>query len=177
MAKKAPTTTLRRSARLANNAPTILRRSARIAAQKQRHQQGAVAAVTTKPRITKRARHPSKKTHRKILDRQVTTDQSGSRLLSLPAEIREQIWTEALTALDETLRFSPAARRFNVAAIGSGLLTACHLTAIETQLLPPKLNTLVFSSAHQFLAWSKRNSRLEAALSCVVKLKGVKIQR
>jgi hypothetical protein len=67
------------------------------------------------------------------------------------------------------LHFSAAKGRFDVAGIGAGLLTACHITALETRWLPLECNRLEFPSSGEFLRWVG-SGRLKG-----VRIKGVRI--
>jgi hypothetical protein len=67
-----------------------------------------------------------------------------STLLALPAELRNVIYTYALTSPTSSLTFIPSTRRFDVSTIGAGLLVTCRSLAEETRYLPLQLNKLVF---------------------------------
>jgi hypothetical protein len=69
--------------------------------------------------------------------------QSTSQLLSLPTELRLQIWSHALTSPICTLYFDSDTNRFDLSSIGAGLLTACRQTYHETRWLPVQLNEMV----------------------------------
>jgi hypothetical protein len=102
-------------------------------------------------RVTK-PRKPARKSHIKLLGSlhahtTLTAHQaaiSSSPLLSLPGEIRSMIWEYAMTVSSGCLHYSTSEGRFDVSGIGAGLLTSCHLVALETTLLPLRPNTLVF---------------------------------
>jgi len=151
-----------------NKPSTPLRHSARIAAQQRN---------CNSPRITKRQTR-SPKTHLKILGPLYSSSPAQSRLLSLPAELRAMIWEAAFTSPTGTLHFSPTARHFDVSTIGAGLLTACHLTALETQWLAPRMNTLRFPSLgaagpNALLGFCKRRTQMAATLGYLPDVKGV----
>lgn len=149
--------------------PTVpLRRSARIAAQRRPSQPAGIP------------KQRSPKTHPKLLGPlDVTTWQATtkSRLLSLPPELRNMIWEFALTSPTGTLEYSPKSHRFEVSPLGVSLLTTCHLTALETQYLPLKLNKLVFPCPGTFLRFMNKRARIEAKLGRVLEMKGVQIER
>ncbi|KAF2689009.1 hypothetical protein K458DRAFT_383680 [Lentithecium fluviatile CBS 122367] len=129
---------------------TPLRRSARIAARlttrKRPHPN------TLQPTTTITIRKPPK-CHARILGPLATPSHrlsTHSCLLTLPPELRLQIWQHAMTAPTGTPHLSPTSQRFDVSLIGAGLLTACHLTALETQHLPGECNTFVFPGPEAF---------------------------
>jgi hypothetical protein len=100
----------------------------------------------TKPRKPPRKSHTkplgSLYAHNTLTAHQVTI--SASPLLSPPGEIWSMIWEYAMTASSGCLHYSTGEGRFDVSGIGAGLLTSCHLVALETTFLPLRLNTLVF---------------------------------
>jgi hypothetical protein len=69
---------------------------------------------------------------------------TASPFLRLPGEIRNMIYTYALSSPKGYLRYSKAVARFDVLDIGVGLLIMCYFVAFETLYLPPQLNRLVF---------------------------------
>lgn len=88
-------------------------------------------------------------------------------LLTLPAEIRHEIYTYALTSLPyRTLYFDYSSTdRFDVSDIGAGLLTTCRQLYEETRWMPLQLNTMEIGIT---LEPSKK------LLACVKKLEALK---
>lgn len=97
-----------------------------------------------------------------------------SPLLALPAELRNEIWDYALTSPTSTLSFNADTKRFDVSAIGAGLLTTCRLLFEETRYLPLQLNRLVFevppSPSVSFMVLLAKLKRLEEDTGWVVKM-------
>ena len=136
-------------------------------------------ATTTPPsttRISKPARRRPLKTHPKVLGPLATSyataslHQSSSRLLSLPPEIRNLIWTQALTSSDGTLRYNTSESRFEGQDVALSLPATCHQVALETQYLAVKVNKLVFEDAEGYLRWRKRLSGVEAGTGWKVRV-------
>jgi hypothetical protein len=71
----------------------------------------------------------------------------ASPFLSLPGEIRNMIYTYALSSETQCLAYDKRHGRFNVSGIGAGLLQTCHMVSRETMYMPLLVNTLVFSSS------------------------------
>ncbi|KAJ6272487.1 hypothetical protein PSV08DRAFT_246591 [Bipolaris maydis] len=65
-------------------------------------------------------------------------------LLRLPGEIRNSIYSYALTSPTLSLTYNASEMRFPLDDIGFGLMSSCHALALETQYLHLKLNRLVF---------------------------------
>lgn len=110
--------------------------------------------------VDKTTRRRPRKTHPKVLgplggQYEVPSAVQTSRLLSLPFEVRNKIWSFALTGKDATLRFDSDARRWDTKEIGAGLSTACHQIALETKDVPLKVNRLSFDG-EGFLQWHRR---------------------
>jgi hypothetical protein len=102
------------------------------------------------------------------------TAATPSPLLSLPAELRNQIYTLALTSPTSTLPFNPTTRRFDVSSIGAGLLSTCSQIFDETRYLPLQLNRLVFDMESPcgvwFMVLLKKVERIEEDMGWVVKM-------
>ncbi|EUC47016.1 hypothetical protein COCMIDRAFT_45383, partial [Bipolaris oryzae ATCC 44560] len=64
-------------------------------------------------------------------------------LLRLPGEIRNLIYSYALTSPTSSLTYNVSEMRFPLHDIGFGLMSSCHALALETQYLHLKLNRLV----------------------------------
>jgi hypothetical protein len=97
---------------------------------------------------------------------------SSSPFLALPAELRNAIYTFALTTPSGSLTFNPSTRRFDVSSIGAGLLTTCRALFEETQYLPLQLNKLVFEIPvlHvKLMVLLAKLTRLEEEMGWVVK--------
>jgi hypothetical protein len=96
-----------------------------------------------------------------------------SSLLSLPAELRNLIYTFALTSSTRALTFNASTRRFDVLPIGAGLLTTCSQLFDETRYLPLQLNRLVFemdAPSVWFMVLLSKLNRLEEDMGWVVKM-------
>ncbi|XP_014558870.1 hypothetical protein COCVIDRAFT_93474 [Bipolaris victoriae FI3] len=65
-------------------------------------------------------------------------------LLRLPGEIRNLIYSYALTSPTSSLIYNASEMRFPLHDIGFGLMSSCHALALETQYQHFKLNRLVF---------------------------------
>lgn len=94
-------------------------------------------------------------------------------LLTLPAELRNQIYTLALTSPTRTLTFKPTTRRFDVSLIGAGLLSTCSQIFDETRYLPLQLNRLVFDMEGPsvwFMVLLSKMERIEEDMGWVVKM-------
>ena len=98
----------------------------------------------------------------------------SSPLLALPAELRNQIYSYALTSPTHTLTFNVQTKRFDVPAIGAGLLTTCRSLSEETRYLPLQLNRLVFEVASSpsvsFMVLLAKLRRLEEDMGWVLKM-------
>ena len=97
-----------------------------------------------------------------------------SSLLALPAELRNQIYSYALTSPTHTLTFNVQTKRFDVSTIGAGLLTTCGSLFEETRYLPLQLNRLVFevpsSPSVSFMVLLAKLKRLEEDMGWVLKM-------
>lgn len=102
---------------------------------------------------------------------------SPPNLLTLPAEIRQQIWEYSLTSPTGKLRYDANKKRFDVSKIGAGLLSVSHSLAAETYYLPLQLNTLVVNmSRHdefqpELEILLSRLRALEQEACCVFRIK------
>ena len=65
-------------------------------------------------------------------------------LLRLPGEVRNLIYSYALTSPTSSLVYNASEMCFPLHDIGLGLMSSCHALALETQYLHFKLNRLVF---------------------------------
>ena len=94
-----------------------------------------------------------------------------SPVLALPRELRNAIYSYALTSPTGSLTFIPCTLRFDVSAIGVGLLVTCRSLAEETRYLPLQLNKLVFhmpDSRVGFALFLCRLNELEDKMGWVV---------
>ncbi|KAF1968707.1 hypothetical protein BU23DRAFT_257641 [Bimuria novae-zelandiae CBS 107.79] len=128
--------------------------------------------------ITKPPRRRPRKTHPKVLgplSTQYTTPSAVqmSRLLSLPPELRNIIWSYALTSDDSRLHYDSAAVRFDTSQIAAGLPATCHQTALETLYLSLRCNTLCFDSKAAFLRWTRRLVAVEGKLGVGLRVRGL----
>jgi hypothetical protein len=97
----------------------------------------------------------------------------SSPLLLLPAELRNLIYSYALTSSTGSLCFNPITRRFDVSPIGAGLLTSCHSVFEETRYLPLQLNRLVFEMqvpSVWFMVLLAKLNRLEEDMGWIIKM-------
>ncbi|KAF2798080.1 hypothetical protein K505DRAFT_357879 [Melanomma pulvis-pyrius CBS 109.77] len=140
-----------------------------------------LASTSNPTGIKKPQRKRARKVHPKVLGPLTTPPPSPiSPLLSLPPEIRSQIWRHAMTTTTGELVYSSVANGFQVANSTThthytvpGLATTCHQIALETQHLALKVNRLIFPEVEDLLQFSRLLFPREAALGRLIEIRRV----
>ncbi|KAF2826808.1 hypothetical protein CC86DRAFT_20876 [Ophiobolus disseminans] len=119
--------------------------------------------------ISHTAKH-KRTTDSKPSSQKISYFQSKLSLLALHAELCNYIWAYSLTTPTHILTSDASTRRFDVSAIGAGLLTTCHSIFEETRYLPLRLNRLSFAMpgrrSRSFTALLAKLRRLEEDFGC-----------
>lgn len=119
----------------------------------------------TKARHSTTAPHTLSNTSIKQHHLSTTMSPPPPSLLTLPIELRLQIYSYALTSLPyRTLYYNYDTDRLAVSSIGAGLLTTCRLLYEETHWLPLQLNKVQLGIPED---------PSEKLLACVRNLKGL----